>query len=145
MFFYIAYEDFRNKYLDAQKKYNEILMEKEDLFQKTQPKSVIYDKEKINTGYIQNAFDDYLNAKEKSRIEERLNEIKSILDDRGRLLHLKERELLNSKSHIDQIYKMRYLDCYNIRKIAKISCYSVSQVYRILESIKKTLKNKKII
>ena len=33
-----------------------------------------------------------------------------------------------------------FIDCYNIRKIAKISSYSESQIYRILERVKKQLK-----
>lgn len=139
MFVYIVYEDFKNKYLETQKKYDEILKEKEELFLKTQPKAIVYDKEKIDSGYIHNAFDEYLIAKEKARIDERLIEVKIILRDRERLLYLKEQELRSSKNHIDQIYRMRYIDFYNIRKIAKISCYSESQIYRILERMKKTL------
>lgn len=141
---YIAYEYCKNKYLNTQKKYNEILQEKEDLFQRTQLKAIDYDNEKIEKGYKHNAFDEYLIAKEKARIDERLDEIKSILYDRKYLLHLKEQELRNSKNHIDQIYKMRYIDQLNVRKIAIFSCYSESQVYRILERVRKTLKNKKI-
>lgn len=144
MFVYTVYEDFKNKYLETQKKYDEILKEKEELFLRTQPKAIVYDKDKVDTGYFYNSFDEYLIAKEKARIDERLNEVKTILDDRERLLYLKEQELRSSKNHIDQIYRMRYIDFYNIRKIAKISCYSESQVYRILGSIKKTLKNKTI-
>lgn len=139
MFVYIVYEDFKNKYLETQKKYDEILKEKEELFLKTQPKAIVYDKDKIDAGYIHNAFDEYLIAKEKARIDERLIEVKIILRDREQLLYLKEQELRSSKNHIDQIYRMRYIDFYNIRKIAKISCYSESQIYRILERMKKTL------
>ena len=139
MFVYIVYEDFKNKYLETQKKYDEILREKENLFQRTQPKAINYEKEKINTGCCYNAFDEYLIAKEKARIDERLNEIKSILEDREQLLYLKEQELRSSKNYVDQIYKMRYIDHSNVRKIAKVSCYSESQVYRILERVKKTI------
>lgn len=140
MFIYIVYEDFKNKYLETQKKYDEILKEKEELFLRTQPKAIIYDKTKINAGHIHNSFDEYLIAKEKARIDDRLNEIKSILEDREHLLYLKEQELRVSKNYIDQIYRMRFIDSYNIRKIAKISSYSESQIYRILKRIKKQLK-----
>ena len=142
MFVYIVYEDFKNKYLETQKKYDEILKEKEELFQRTQPKAINYDKEKIDTGYSYNAFDEYLIAKEKAKIDERLEEVKSILGDRKRLLYLKEQELRSSKNSIDQIYKMRYIDCSNVRKIARISCYSESQVYRILDMVRKTIEEK---
>lgn len=145
MFVYIVYEDFKNKYLDTQKKYDEILKEKEELFQRTQPKAINYEKEKISTGHRYNAFDEYLTAKERAKIDERLAEIKSILNDRERLLYLKGQELKGSKNHVDQIYKMRYIDCSNIRKIARTSCYSESQVYRILEKIRKKIEQQKSV
>jgi|GEM_PF-1917553 len=139
MLVYMVYEEFKNKYLDTQKKFNEILQEKEYLFAKTQPKSPNWDKIGENGNQINNKFDDYLVAKESKRIDERLSEIKSILDDRERLLSLKEQELRNSKNHVDKIYKMKYVDRLNISRIVKASNYSRSQVYRILDDIKKTI------
>jgi len=135
----MVYEEFKNKYLDTQKKFNEILQEKEYLFAKTQPKSPNWDKIGENGNQINNKFDDYLVAKESKRIDERLSEIKSILDDRERLLSLKEQEIRNSKNHVDKIYKMKYVDRLNISRIVKASNYSRSQVYRILDDIKKTI------
>ena len=139
MLVYVVYEEFKNKYLDTQKKFDEILQEKESLFAKTQPKSPNWDKIGKNGNQINNKFDNYLSVKELKRIDERLSEIKSILDDRERLLNLKEQELRNSKNHIDQIYRMKYIDQSNINKITKSVHYSRSQVYRILEDIKKTI------
>ena len=135
MLVYVVYEEFKNKYLDTQKKFDEILQEKESLFAKTQPKSPNWDKIGKNGNQINNKFDNYLSVKELKRIDERLSEIKSILDDRERLLNLKEQELRNSKNHIDQIYRMKYIDQSNINKITKSVHYSRSQVYRILEDI----------
>ena len=36
---YIEYEEYKNKYYEVQRKYNDILNEKEELFAKTQPKA----------------------------------------------------------------------------------------------------------
>lgn len=139
MLVYMVYEEFKNKYLDTQKQFDEILQEKEFLFAKTQPQSPNWDKIGENGNQINNKFDDYLVAKESKRVDERLSEIKSILDDRERLLRLKEQELRNSKNHVDKIYKMKYIDKFNMNKIVREAHYSRSQVYRILDDIKKTI------
>lgn len=136
---YMVYEEFRRKYLETQRKFDEILQEKEFLFTKTQPKSPNWDKIGENGNQVNNKFDDYLVVKESKRIDERLTEIKSILDDRERLLMLKEQELRSSKNHVDKIYKMKYVDKLNISRIVKASNYSRAQVYRILEDIKKSI------
>lgn len=136
---YMVYEEFRQKYLETQRKFDEILQEKEFLFTKTQPKSPNWDKIGENGNQVNNKFDDYLVVKESKRIDERLTEIKSILDDRERLLMLKEQELRSSKNHVDKIYKMKYVDKLNISRIVKASNYSRAQVYRILEDIKKSI------
>lgn len=140
MFVYVDYEYLKKKYHDTQKKFDEILKEKEELFSKTQPKSAKWDK--IGTpglGQSYNPFDEYLIAKDKKRIDDRLFEIKSILDDRETLLRAKEHELRCSKNNIDQIYRMRFLDQMHVTKIAIIVHYSESQVYRILKNIKQTV------
>lgn len=140
MFVYIDYENYKKKYHDTQNKFDEILKEKEVLFSKTQPKSAKWDK--VGTpglGHCYNPFDEYLIAKDKKRIDDRLFEIKSILEDRAMLLRAKEQELRSSKNNIDQIYRMRFLDQMHITKIAIIVHYSESQVYRILKNIKQTI------
>lgn len=136
---YMVYEEFRRKYLETQKKFDEILQEKEFLFTKTQPKSPNWDKIGDNGNQFDNKFDDYLVAKETKRIDERLSEVRSMLDDRERLLSLKEQELRCSKNRLDKIYKMKYVDKLNIARIVKASNYSRSQVYRILDEIKKVI------
>ena len=140
---YIIYEDFKNKYIETQKRYDEILREKERLFSKTQPASVDYDKERVSGGTASNPFDAYMIAKEEKHIDERLMEIRSILDDRGKLLKIKEKELRNSKALEDKIYRMRHLDRLKVYQIAKLLNYSEPQIYRILRKISKTLKDDK--
>lgn len=137
---YIAYEEYKNKYLDAQKQFNKILQEKEDIFAKTQPKSPKWDKIDSSNVTEHNNFDNYLISKESKKIDERLVEIKSILDDRERLLKLKEKELMESREQIDKIYKLKYIRQFNINEIIKNVNYSKSQVYRLLDIIKRVVK-----
>lgn len=134
MFVYVDYEKFKRRYHDAQHRFDAILKEKEELFSRTQPKSAKWDKIGFSLQSY-NSFDDYLVSKEKKRIDERLCEIKSILNDREKLLNLKEIELRKSKNNVDVIYRMRYLDHAHITNISLMVHYSESQVYRILQSI----------
>lgn len=137
---YEEYELYKNKYYEAQRKYNEILNEKEELFAKTQPKAMKLTGEKTSSGKKENAFDEYLIQKEKKNIDQRLEEVKSILDDRERLLKLKELEIRASNHSHDKIYRCRYIDRLTIEKTARISNYSRSQVFNILKEIRKHLK-----
>lgn len=137
---YIEYHEYRDKYYDAQKKYDEVLSEKESLFARTQPKATQYDKEVVSGGSPSNTFDDYLIAKEKKQIDERLEEAKSILEDRERLLKLKEEELRHSKDWVDIIYVYYYIEKLSMRKIAKRIPFSTTEIYRKVEIIRKNVK-----
>ncbi len=137
---YEEYEEYKNRYYEVQRKYNEILNEKEELFAKTQPKATKITGEKTAGGKHINTFDDYLIQKERKNIDQRLEEIKSILDDRERLVKLKEQELRASSNSYDKIYRCRYIDKLTIEKTARLSNYSRSQVFNILKEIRKHLK-----
>jgi len=138
---YEEYEKYKNKYYEVQQKYNEILNEKEELFARTQPKATQITGDKTTGGKHTNTFDDYLIQKEKKNIDQRLEEVKSILDDRERLLKLKEQELRVSKHSHDKIYRCRYIDRLTIEKTARLSNYSRSQVFNILKEIRKKIKH----
>lgn len=141
---YIDYEIYKCKYLEIQSKYNEILIEKENLFAKTQPNAIRYDKLQIEGGkLVGNGFDEYLIAKEEDKIDERLTEARQLLEDRERLLKLKEKELRASKDKLDQIYLMRFVDNKRPYAIARSLNYSESQIYRILDKIQKDLRSGK--
>ena len=137
---YIEYHEYRNKYYDAQRKYDKVLSEKESLFARTQPKATQYDKEVVSGGTPSNSFDEYVIAKENKQIDERLEEAKSILDDRERLLKLKEEELRHSKDWIDIIYVYYYIEKLSMRKIAKRIPFSTTEIYRKVEIIRKSIK-----
>lgn len=132
---YVEHNEYRNKQLAAQRKYDEILTEKERLFSKTQPKAIEYDLEKVCGGQATNKFDEYLTAKEQKRIDQRLIEIKSILDGRTQLLKLKEQELRSSKDWRDKIYIYYYLERLSVAQIKFKVPYERTQIYRILKEI----------
>ena len=137
---YIEYEEYKTRYYEVQKKYNQILNEKEELFARTQPKATQITGEKTTGGKHVNAFDEYLIQKEKKNIDQRLEEVKSILEDRERLLKLKEQELRASKDSYDKIYRCRYIDRLTIDKTTRISNYSRAQVFNILNKIKRSIR-----
>lgn len=132
---FIDYEEYKNRYIASQKQYDEILQEKEELFARTQPNAVRFDKEKVSGGTIENAFDDYLVKKERKQIDNRLQEAKTLLEDRKKLLALKLEELKESNEILDKVYRLNKVEHIRPYKIARIINYSVSQVYRFLEQI----------
>lgn len=137
---YIEYEEYKNRYYEVQRKYNTILNEKEELFSKTQPKATKITGDKTTGGKHINLFDDYLIQKERKNIDKRLEEVKSILEDRERLVKLKEQELRASNNSYDKIYRCRYIDRLTIEKTCRLSNYSRSQVFNILKEIRDKLK-----
>lgn len=138
---YIEYHEYRKRYYDAQRNYNDILSEKERLFDLTQPKAINYESETgINCDSKPvNQFDRYLMLKETKRLDERLFEAKSILEDRERLLEMKKAELMQSNDVIDKIYILKFIDRVKPKHIAVKVGYSEVHVYRIIKSIRKNL------
>ena len=133
---YVVYEQYKIKLYNAQKDLDKILCEKEELFSRTQPQSTKYDKENVKGGSPSNSFDEYLIAKEKKQIEERLAEAKSIVNDRKELLLGKEEELRQSKNEYDIIYRYYFIDCLSIRQIERRIPSSKSEIDRKLQKIK---------
>lgn len=136
---YKEYEEYRTKYYEAQKTYDAVLNEKEILFLRTQPSAIVFDKEIVSGGTPSNAFDTYLVAKEEKKIEPRLEEAKSILEDRAKLLKLKEEELYHSKDWNDVIYRYSFIEKMSIRKIALRIPFSSTEVFRKIQIIRKNI------
>jgi hypothetical protein len=142
---YLEYERFRVKYADAQRMVDEILEEKEKLFQRTQPKSTMGEYEREfdkairvggSGGTKVNQVEEYVIELEERQINERLTEAKAILEDRAALLQQKEQELRASKHIDDELYCLRYLDRMRVRKISQMMNYSEPQIYRRLKIIR---------
>ena len=74
---YIDYEKCKNQSYEVQRKYNNLLAEKERLFSATQPQAIKFDKEVVSGGKPGNSFENYLMIKERKQIDERLAELKT--------------------------------------------------------------------
>lgn len=111
------------------------------MFELTQPKAVRYDTELVMSNDVEpaNQFDKYIMLKEVKRLDERLSEAKSILEDRERLLEMKKTELLQSNDVIDKIYIMKFINHTKPKHIAVKVGYSEVHIYRIIRSIRKKL------
>ena len=118
---------------------NSILTEKERFFTRTQPNAIRYDKVAVEGGLHDNCFDEYLAECEKREIDKRLNEAIKLLQARAELLRLKEMELRASNDITDVVYTMKYLDNAKPKTIAMALAYSESQIYRIIEQIKREI------
>ncbi len=138
---YQEYDDFKLKYNDAQSQCDQILKEKESLFLITQPKAVDLDRERVVGGENSNVFDTYLIKKQEKRIDERLDEAKSILENRQMLLKMKEEELRRSKDWNDQIYRYYFIDRCSVKQISRRIPYSTRQIFRLIKDIKNNLKD----
>ena len=136
---YLIYEQAKRRYSDAMKNYLSILDEKEELFNRTQPRSVQYDAERVEGGTPVNSFDEYLIKKEERQIDERLAEAERLLHQRDQLLQIAEVRLKASQSVEDKIYIQRIIEKKQIYKISSKVGYSQSQVFRILKRIKENI------
>lgn len=137
MFIFVSYELLRQKYSEIQQTLTDTITEKEKLFSKTQPKSPNWDK--MSFSGDSNKFDSYLIAKEKAKIDERIEEIQQILEERRNLLKIRERDLYESKDLFDKAYRMKYLETKSVPELVRKLHTSRTQVYRILKFIKKQI------
>lgn len=141
---YIFYEEIKNKFLDLEKSYENILAENEKIFQITQPKSPTFSDLKVQNNEAKNKFDTYLELKEKLCIEKRLEEARRLLKARSDILHSKEKELRSSGLIDDKVYCMWALDKKTIREISRAICYQKSRIYDIVNRIKVRKKTENI-
>ena len=132
---YKEYEVCKFKYLELQKRFDAVLTEKERLFTKTQPNAITYDKDHIQMSHNGNVLEDYVISLEQGDIDNKIDNLRTLLDDRGKLLKLKEEELRKSPQKEDKIYVMRFLDGMHIGEIAKKLNYSKQNLYRDIKKM----------
>lgn len=138
---YLEYEKLLQQHKITFNALIEVINEKEELFARTQPKSFDFSQDHVSGGGARTPFDDYLIAKEKRQIDQRIEEAKSILQERESLLKRKEAELRDSKNIYDRIYVLKFLDHFRVYKIASKINYSEAQTYRYVMEIEKMIGN----
>lgn len=129
------YRKLKIKYLDSEKRLDEAVSQKEQLFMMTQPNAVSFEGERVDGGEQKNLFDEYLIKKE--NLDKRIDEIKDILEQRRLILEIKEKELRESEDLYDKVYRMHFIDMLSAYRISRKIHYSKAQIYRIIAKMQK--------
>ncbi len=133
---YPEYEKTKSRFYDSQRRFAQLLMEKERIFASTLPSGIRYDKDVVQVT-PSDPMERFVGDLED--IEKKLSQVRDAVKDWEILLSVKERELRESKEIPDKVYSMRYLDKMSVGKIAYIISYSKRQVFRILKKIEKNI------
>jgi len=136
---YIEYAESRERYEVAKGRLEDLLREKEELFDRTQPRSVPFDKERVDGGGTSHPFEEYLIALERTKLDERIAAAREILQDRSQLLKETEEDLRRSAETEDVIYCLRILDGRKVAEVAAATYYSEAQIYRVLREIDRNI------
>lgn len=131
------YEKNRRRYDLAVATYERLLIRKEELFQRTQPKAIEIKPDLITGGSPGNPLEDY--AIHAAEIDQRLAGARELIESRKYLLNISEARLRDSCGLYDRIYVARYLDGKSVGWISRNVNYSERQVYRVLRLIARNL------
>ena len=130
---YEEYEAIWSKIRKIEKELFDLINKRDELFQKTQPKSSSLEKEKVDSTITKNMIEEYLIEKE--YLNERITQLNLTLDDRYQVLKRKREELRQSKHPYDRIYVYFCIERLSIYKISHLMSYSESQIYRKLKNM----------
>ena len=139
MSIYPLYVKCVNSYEWSMKVYTELLAQKEQLFSRTQPQGITYDKDKVDVSPNGTPFDSYIAVMEQTKLDQRIETARSIMQGYKEVLQEREKALRHSKDIDDRIFRMRYIDHMKPRSICGHVHYSRSEVYRRLSNIEKIL------
>lgn len=130
----------------AEKAVKRIVDEREEILSRVEPKSSLSNHEREfmksnppTSGQYTNKVEEYVIELEQKKIKERLAEAKEILAERKDLLTQKEAELRKSKDIYNVIYTLKWVDGVKADAIVRKTGYSRSQVYNIIDQIKRSL------
>lgn len=130
---YEEYEAIWSKIRSIEKKLFKLIDKRSKLFDKTQPKTTQYDKELVDGKKQTNIQEQYVIEEE--YLNERIMQLNITLDDLYQVLKRKRDELRQSKNIYDRIYYYFRIERISVYKIANLTSYSQSQIYRKLEKI----------
>lgn len=136
---YLFYNTCYRKLVKSEQVYKRLITRKEALFNSTQPRAKVYNRDKVQISKSENAIEHYIIKLDESRLNERINEALSLVNERKHLLRYIERDLQDSKDIYDKAYYYRYVRKQKAEWIAKITGYSYTQIKRILRTVKQEL------
>ena len=140
---YLEYE----RLLDAQKRtierYQAVLDQEAELFDRTQPQGTDYGTERVQASAVSTAIDRYIEAKDKLRIDQRKAELVEAMEEWEELIESKITALYASQSREDRIYRMKAIENRKVAEIARELHYSPESIYRTLRAIRKKIKDDK--
>ena len=137
---FLEYEREKRKFEKAQEWFDEALNEQERLITKTMPSAIRYNKPNVQSSQDGSVLDDYLIAMEEKKVKRKIANRRKLLEDRERLLTIKEKELRKSHDKMDVIYVHWNLDGQSPESISESLHYSKSQVYRVIGGIKSAIR-----
>lgn len=135
MMLFIEYEKCKRKYEHAGEIYEMVLQEQEELFTKTQPNAIRYDKDKVLSSVSGDNLENYMIERERKLIDKRLADARELLEVRKGLMDLKEKDLRLSPDTIDIVYVCKFIDGMHTKDICDRLSYGKSHIYRLIEKI----------
>ena len=133
---YEEYEAIWSKIRKLEKELFESINKRDELFDKTQPKSPKFDKEMVDGKNPSNMMEQFVMQQEYYDLK--IKQLNQSLDDRYQILNRKREELKRSKNVYDKIYYLRYVERLGVYKISVLVGYSKEQTYRYLRKTKMT-------
>ena len=134
---YQDYEKAYDQYIKAQEWFEQALQEQERLITRTLPRAIRYDKQQAQRSDDVNPLDDYVIEKEEKRIDKKIARSRKLLEARLKILEMKEKDLRKSQHHLDKIYVLYHLEGHTPSQVANALNYSMAQVYRYINKLKK--------
>ena len=134
---YAEYEKMWAVIRKLEKELFDLINDRDELFSKTQPQATVLDKEKVDSSIKSNMLETYVIRQE--NYTKRINQLQLSLEDRYQALNRKREELRLSKNMYDRIYYLKYIEKLNIYKIATLTGYERTSVWRHLKKIEKSI------
>lgn len=132
------YEEAKTRYIRTQIRYAELLAQKEEIFQKTQPNAVQFDRDVVTGSGGANPLEEYVIKLE--NLDWHLGMVASMMDNAAFLLKHAKEYLMESPDFRDKVYRMRFIQKMRVQRIAEIVHYSEATVWRTLRQIQKERK-----
>ena len=136
---YLEYEQARRDHNRALKTLAELTDRKEELFARTQPGAIRYDRDMVKSTPEGNKVDDYIVAS--AGLDDKIEAAREIVRIRAEILDERFQALKSSRDLYDLVYFEKYVNGLRVFQIAGKYHYSESHIFRILSLIRKMIGN----